>query len=97
MRHVNPDPGEAIAAAYQRRPMPRLAETPLTGPPVSNDTSPNSRNVGLGQLERAIEHFERGFRSHDIHMVEIRMSPWLPPIRGTPRVQKILRDMRFPE
>ncbi|HET9370388.1 MAG TPA: hypothetical protein VFO19_09075, partial [Vicinamibacterales bacterium] len=53
--------------------------------------------VGLGRLERAIEHLERGFRSHDIHMVEIRMSPWLDPIRGTPRVQKILRDMRFPE
>ena len=53
--------------------------------------------VGLGQLDRAVERLERGFATHGIHMVEIKMSPWLDPLRGMPRVQKLLRDMRFPE
>jgi TolB-like protein/DNA-binding winged helix-turn-helix (wHTH) protein/Tfp pilus assembly protein PilF len=53
--------------------------------------------IGLGQLDRAVRDLERGYARRDYQMVELKMSPWLEAVRGQPAVQRLLKEMHFPQ
>lgn len=52
--------------------------------------------VGVGRLDEAVEWLQRGYAARDAFLVEVKMNPWLDPVRGDDRVQRIIRDMNFP-
>jgi tetratricopeptide (TPR) repeat protein len=53
--------------------------------------------TGVGDTEHAIEWIERAYEVRDPHLLSIKMSPALDPLRSDPRFQDILRRMNFPE
>jgi Tetratricopeptide repeat len=50
----------------------------------------------LGNIDRAIEWFQRGLAERSPNMIYIKASPAWDPIRGDPRYQTLLRQMNFP-
>jgi TolB-like protein/DNA-binding winged helix-turn-helix (wHTH) protein/Tfp pilus assembly protein PilF len=52
--------------------------------------------IGVGRLDDAVAWLERGYTDRDPFLVELKMTPWLDPVRSNARVQRIIRAMNFP-
>lgn len=52
--------------------------------------------VGLGEKQRALAMLERAYRERSWQLAFIRVEPWLDPLRGDPRFQRLLRRLNFP-
>ncbi len=50
----------------------------------------------LGDRERALRALERGFEARTPMMAQVRVAPWLDPLRDDPRFRRIVREMDFP-
>jgi TolB-like protein/tetratricopeptide (TPR) repeat protein len=54
-------------------------------------------HVALGEVERALEVLEEGYRAKDTAMVRLNVDPRWDPIRAQPGFQALTRRMQFPE
>jgi hypothetical protein len=53
--------------------------------------------IGLERLDDAVRWLERGHGNRDGFLVELKVNPWMDPVRADPRVQEIIRAMQFPD
>jgi TolB-like protein/Flp pilus assembly protein TadD len=51
--------------------------------------------TALGDRDRALEALERAHREHDFSMPQLRVAPWFAPLRGEPRFQQILDQLKL--
>ncbi len=51
---------------------------------------------GLGDQDRAMDFYEEGFRVHAGDLPVMVRSPAWNPIRGNPRFEKLIKDLKFP-
>jgi TolB-like protein/DNA-binding winged helix-turn-helix (wHTH) protein/Tfp pilus assembly protein PilF len=52
--------------------------------------------LGLGELDKAMDLFEKSYEERSWAMVWFRIGHNLKPLRGTPRFEKLLQKMNFP-
>ena len=50
----------------------------------------------FGERDKAISALERGFRARAPMMTGLKVAPWLEPLRGDERMERMIRAMRFP-
>jgi TolB-like protein/DNA-binding winged helix-turn-helix (wHTH) protein/tetratricopeptide (TPR) repeat protein len=53
-------------------------------------------HVSLGEIDRAVEWLETGFRARDAYLVQLQVNPAYDPIRGDARYHDLVRRMKFP-
>ena len=53
--------------------------------------------TGLGDLDRAFEWLERGYRERSDWLIYLPSYPFYDPLRGDPRFKDLLRRMKLPE
>ena len=53
-------------------------------------------HMGLGDKDRAMEYFQQGYQEHSLQMPFLKRSPAWDPMRGDPRFEKLIRDLKFP-
>jgi hypothetical protein len=52
--------------------------------------------MGLREKDKAFEWLEKAYEDRDTHMANVKVDPWLDPLRSDPRFQNLLRRMNFP-
>lgn len=52
--------------------------------------------LGLGRRGDALNELERGFAQRDVWLVWLKVLRTYDEIRGEPRFQRLLRQMKFP-
>ena len=52
--------------------------------------------MGLGDNDLAMQYFEHGYKTHSPWMVYLKRAPPFDAIRGDPRFEKLIYDMKFP-
>ena len=52
-------------------------------------------HIGLGETARALDWLEKGFQGRDLPMCNIKAHPVYDPLRGEPRFENLLRQMRL--
>jgi len=52
--------------------------------------------MGLGDKDKAMEYFQQGYREHSLQMLFLKRAPTYDPMRGDPRFQKLIQDLKFP-
>jgi serine/threonine-protein kinase len=52
-------------------------------------------HIGLGETARALDWLEKGFQGRDLPMCNIKVHPIYDPLRGEPRFETLLRQMRL--
>ena len=52
--------------------------------------------MGLGDNDLAMQYFEHGYKTHSPWMVYLKRAPPFDAIRGDPRFEKLIQDMKFP-
>lgn len=52
-------------------------------------------NMGLGEIETALDWMEKAFERREPRMVEIKAEPMFDPIRSHPRFQALLKKMKL--
>jgi hypothetical protein len=50
----------------------------------------------MGERDQIIEALERGLAARSPGMTSMKVVPWLDPMRGDPRLTRIVRAMHFP-
>ena len=53
-------------------------------------------HAGLGEMDRALDWLETGYREHAAYMIALPFWPHFDPLRSHPRFQDLLRRMNFP-
>lgn len=53
-------------------------------------------HMHLGELDRAMEWLDTAFKTRDVYLVHLKVSPLFDPVRGDPRYPDLLRRMNFP-
>jgi serine/threonine-protein kinase len=51
--------------------------------------------AALGDKPRALEALEKAYEEHDFAITQIAIVPWFAPLRGEPRFQAILRELKL--
>jgi adenylate cyclase len=51
--------------------------------------------ISQGNFDEALEQLERGFDSHSIMMIALKIDPFLDPIRNEPRFKALLKKMNL--
>ena len=52
--------------------------------------------MGLGDKDLAMQYFEEGYKTHAPWMVYLKRGPPFDAMRGDPRFQKLIQDLKFP-
>ena len=52
--------------------------------------------MGLGNKDLAMQYFEQGYKTHSPWMVYLKRGPPFDAMRGDPRFQKLIQDLKFP-
>ncbi len=52
--------------------------------------------AAVGQKDQAFAWLERAYTSHDGGMIDLKVEPWLDPLRSDPRYQDLLRRVGLP-
>lgn len=52
--------------------------------------------ASMGQTDAALDALERGYEVRDPYLVLIHVSPWLDPLRGHPRFERLHARLAFP-
>jgi len=52
--------------------------------------------MGLGDKNLAMQYFEQGYKTHSPWMVYLKRGPPFDPMRGDPRFEKLIQDLKFP-
>lgn len=52
--------------------------------------------IGLGDNDQAMDYIEKGYELHTPEMVFLKIAPYFDPLRGDPRFEKLIKDMKFP-
>jgi hypothetical protein len=52
--------------------------------------------MGLGDNDLAMQYFEQGYKTHSPWMVYLKRAPPFDAIRGDPRFEKLIQEMKFP-
>ena len=50
-------------------------------------------HLRLGQKEQAIDWLERSYLDKELPMSFIKVNPWLEPLRGNPRFEKLANQI----
>lgn len=50
----------------------------------------------MGDPDRALAALERGLAERSPMMAQVKVAPWLDPLRAEPRFQRIVQELRFP-
>ena len=53
-------------------------------------------HMGLGDKDLAMEYFYKGYREHSLEIVFLKRAPIFDPMRGDPRFEKLIQDLKFP-
>jgi len=53
-------------------------------------------HMGLGDKDMAMEYFYKGHREHAMEMPFLKRAPFFDSMRGDPRFQKLIQDLKFP-
>jgi adenylate cyclase len=51
--------------------------------------------ISQGNIDEALEQLERGFDSHSISMIGLKIDPFLDPIRNEPRFKALMKKMNL--
>jgi TolB-like protein/tetratricopeptide (TPR) repeat protein/tRNA A-37 threonylcarbamoyl transferase component Bud32 len=95
------DPGDATTRAYLSAVTGRAAKARA----VLDEAANASANtpllaaevyVALGDRKRALDDLERAVAEHDPLIVDLKVKPWLDPIRNEPRFKAIMQRLAFP-
>jgi hypothetical protein len=73
----------AVLARWEREPMPALADIAMY-------------RVLMGDHESALAAIERAVKARTPRMAGLKVAPWHEPLRRDPRMQALLRQLRFP-
>ena len=49
----------------------------------------------LGDKQRALDYLEQAYREHSNHMTDLKVNSYFDSLRGEPRFQKLMREMRL--
>ena len=79
------------AADEARRILAELGEDPRT---AAFDIA--LVNLGLGQLDAAVDWLEKAYDSRDSQVIYINMDPRFDPLRGEPRFDRLIRQFDYP-
>jgi hypothetical protein len=52
--------------------------------------------MGLGDKDMAMDYFEKGYKMHSGWMVYLKRGPPFDTMRGDPRFEKLIQDLKFP-
>jgi len=52
--------------------------------------------MGLGDKDLAMQYFEEGYQTHAPWMIYLKRGPPFDAMRGDPRFQKLIQDLKFP-
>jgi len=52
--------------------------------------------AGLGDKDLAMDYFEKGYKTHSPWMVYLKRGPPFDAMRGDPRFEKLIQDLKFP-
>ena len=52
--------------------------------------------MGLGDKDLAMQYFEEGYKTHAHWMVYLKRGPPFDPMRGDPRFEKLIQELKFP-
>lgn len=52
--------------------------------------------MGLGDKDRAMQYFEQGYKTRAHWMVYLKRAPPFDAMRGDPRFQKLIQELKFP-
>lgn len=52
--------------------------------------------MGMGDNNLAMQYFEQGYKTHSPWMVYLKRAPPFDAIRGDPRFEKLIQEMKFP-
>jgi len=53
-------------------------------------------HMGLGDKDRAMEYFYKSYQEHSLEIVFLKRAPTFDPMRGDPRFEKLIQDLKFP-
>jgi tetratricopeptide (TPR) repeat protein len=53
-------------------------------------------HMGLGDKDRAMEYFYKSYQEHSLEIVFLKRAPVFDPMRGDPRFEKLIQDLKFP-
>ena len=53
-------------------------------------------HMGLGNKDRAMEYFYKSYQEHSLEIVFLKRAPVFDPMRGDPRFEKLIQDLKFP-
>ena len=53
-------------------------------------------HMALGDKDRAMEYFYKGYQEHALEIVFLKRAPIFDPMRGDPRFEKLIQDLKFP-
>jgi serine/threonine-protein kinase len=72
----------------------------MTGPLRSEGLSPYvaaTYHVQLGEKDKAFAELDKAFENREFLLLYIKIDPRLDPLRDDPRLQELIRRMRFPK
>jgi len=52
--------------------------------------------MAIGDIDRAMEYYQKGYREHSLQLPYLKRSPAWDPMRGDPRFEKLIQDLKFP-
>ena len=68
----------------------------IRGTDADQPTTVAAVQLALGDTAAAVKELERALATHDPLVVDLKVDPWISPVRDDPRFRPIYDRLRFP-